>query len=127
MKLKLINILLLVTSLLGYLEWGGNNHAFLFQSEYQIILKLFSSPKDAIHPFTIVPMLGQLLLIITLFQNKPSKTLTLLGIICLILLLGFIFIIGLFSLNFKITLSTIPFFIIIALITPFKRKNNKTN
>jgi len=116
MKSKSLNALLIVTSLFGYLEWGTTNHTFLFQAEWDIITKLFVSPTEVAHPFTLIPLAGQVLLLITLFQKRPSKLLTYLSIAALGLLLGFMFIIGLMSLNYKIILSTLPF-IVTAVIT----------
>ncbi len=100
-----------MSSLIGYLEWGTHNSSFLFQTEYEVIVSLLNNPKSAAHPFTLIPLLGQLLLLITLFQKQPSKILTFSGIICLGILLGFMFVISLFSLNYKIFISTLPFFI----------------
>jgi uncharacterized membrane protein (UPF0136 family) len=108
-KLKIINLLLILTSLLGYLEWSGNSHSFLFQAECEIISKLFKDPVAVFHPFTIVPMIGQLLLVITLFQKTPSKILTLISITCLGILLVFMLVVGVMGLNYKIILSTLPF------------------
>ncbi len=110
-KEKLFNLLLILTSLLGYLEWGQGNSSFLFQAEAEVIVKLFLDPVSVLHPFTLLPMFGQVLLLITLFQKFPSKTLTYIAIGCLGLLLLFVFIIGLMSLNVKIFSSTIPFLI----------------
>jgi len=73
MKAKILNALLLVTSLFGYLEWGGNNHLFLFQAEGEIFSKLISDPTSVIHPFILLPIIGQALLLITLFQKTPHK------------------------------------------------------
>lgn len=112
MKSKILNFLLIITSLLGYLEWGGNNHIFLFKAEAEIFSKLISDPISVIHPFTILPLISQVLLIITIFQNKPSKRLIYISIAGLGLLLGFMFIIGIIILNFKIIISTIPFIIV---------------
>lgn len=112
MKSKLLNCLLIITSLLGYLEWSGNSHAFLFQTEGEIFSKLFTDPSSVLHPFTILPMLGQLLLLITLFQKTPSKTLTYISIGGLGLLLIFMLAIGILSLNYKIIVSTIPFIVV---------------
>lgn len=124
MKLKVLVFLLICTSLIGYLEWGGNNKMFLFQAEGDIIYKLFTNPRSVIHPFILLPMLGQVLLGFALFQNKPNKKLIYSGIACLGLLLGFMFLIGLFSLNFKIVLSTLPF-VLTAIFTIFQlRKVN---
>ena len=122
MKSKILNFLLLITSLLGYLEWGGNNHIFLFKAEAELFLKLFADPISVIHPFTILPLVGQILLLITLFQKTPNKTLSFISILGLGLLLGFIFIIGLMSLNFKVIISTIPF-IVVSVLTIRNYKN----
>lgn len=109
LKSKLLNCLLILTSLLGYLEWGGDNQAFLFQLEGEVLDKLVTEPADALHPFTVLPLLGQLLLLFTLFQKRPNKTLTYIGIGCIGLLLMMILVIGILNLNFKMLLSTIPF------------------
>lgn len=109
MKSKILNSLLIISSLLGYLEWSGNNHSFLFQAEGDILSKLFTDPISTLHPFTILPLIGQILLVVTLFQKTPSKTLTYISIGSLGILLAFMFVIGLISLNYKIIISTIPF------------------
>lgn len=107
-----MNILLIFTSLLGYLEWSGNSHSFLYQIEGEIISKLFTDPISVLNPFTLLPMTGQVILIITLFQKRPSKLLTYIGIGGLGILLAFMLVIGIMTLNFKIILSTIPFIVV---------------
>lgn len=124
MKMKILNLLLIISSLTGYLEWGGNNKSFLFQGEFEVLKNLFSTPHSTIHPFTIIPMLGQILLLITLFQKRPNTILTYLGIACLSLLIGFMFIIGITSLNYKILISTLPF-LLIASYTIFYLKKHR--
>ena len=123
MKSKILNILLIITSLIGYLEWGGDNHVFLFQGETEIIIKLFTNPASVIHPFILLPLVGQIFLLITLFQKSPGKILTYFSITSLGLLLGFMFVIGLLSMNFKIVLSTIPFMITAELTIRHFREN----
>ncbi|MBK8348533.1 MAG: hypothetical protein IPL08_13300 [Saprospiraceae bacterium] len=115
MKNKILTFLLILTSLIGYLEWSGDNHTFLFQAEVEIVHKLFTNPSSVVHPFILLPLIGQILLFITLFQKPPSKILTYISIGGLGMLLGFMFIIGLISLNFKILLSSIPFIIVAVL------------
>lgn len=116
MAIKTLNFLLIISSLFGYLEWGQDNSTFLFQAEYDVIKNIYSNLKSAAHPFTLIPLFGQILLLITLFQKKPSKTLTYLGIICLGLLLGLMFFIGTFTSKFNVLFSTLPF-IILSIIT----------
>lgn len=112
----------MLTSLIGFLEWGKDNKQFLFQAEGEIVSKLFTDPVSVIHPFTMLPLAGQLLLLITLYQKKPNKIMIFIGIGGLGVLLGLMFVIGLISLNFKILLSTIPFLIISFLTIRYQRK-----
>ncbi len=116
MKARLLNSLLLVFSLFGYLEWGHGNRSFLFEAEWKILSGLFTEPLSAAHPFILLPMAGQILLICTLFQKRPGKIPTLISIACLGLLLGFMLITGLISHNIRITASALPF-LITAVIT----------
>jgi hypothetical protein len=114
---KTLNTLLLLASLIGYLEWSGNNHLFIFEAEREIILKLFTDTNSVIHPLIIIPMGGQILLVLTLFQKKANKIMTYLSIAMLGCLLYFMLFIGLMSFNYKIITSTLPFlFISIAII-----------
>lgn len=122
MNIKILNLLLIVTSLFGYLEWGGSNHSFLFESEFQVLSGLLSNPESVIHPFTVIPLVGQILLLFTVFQRKPGKALTFIGIACIGVLLGFMLFVGLMALNYKIIISTIPYFIIsMVTISTFKK------
>ena len=120
---KVLNLLLVLTSLVGYLEWGKDNSAFLFQTEYEIITKLFTDPASVMHPFIVLPLVGQLLLLITLFQKEPGKILTCIGMGCIVLLLGLMFIIGIIGPDIKILLSTVPFILTsIIVVLNFRRK-----
>lgn len=112
MQSKLLNLLVILSSLIGYLEWGPDQSQFLFQAEGEIILRLFRDPGSAIHLFTILPLLGQIVLVVTLFQKQPSRMLTYCGIAALAVLLVFIFIVGVIGPNFKTVLSTLPFLVL---------------
>jgi len=109
MKAKLLNLGLILTSFIGYLEWGGNNRMFLIQGEIEVVSKLLNDPLSAFHPFTVLPMIGQVLLVTTLFQGSPSKLLTYLGMCGIGILLLFMLIIGLIGPNIKTALSVLPF------------------
>ena len=116
MKAKVLNFALLLSSFIGYLEWGKDQSNFLIESEIEVITKAFSDIGAIIHPFILLPLLGQLLLIITLFQKTPSKTITYIGMICLAILLVFIFISGIIIFNIKILASATPFVVTMFLI-----------
>jgi len=85
---------------------------FLFQAEGEVLLKLFTKPAEVFHPLTILPMLGQLVLLITVFQQKPSRILTWIGIAALSSLLALMLVIGLMDNNPKIIASVLPFFLV---------------
>ena len=117
MHAKILNTLLVLSSLIGYLEWSGNNQLFIFEAEMEIILKLFTDTNSVIHPLIIIPIGGQILLVVTLFQKKANKIMTYLSIAMLGCLLYLMLFIGIFSFNYKIIISTRPFlFISIAIV-----------
>lgn len=125
MKAKVLNGLLVLTSLFGYLEWGTQNHIFLFQAEADVIQKLFYEPGSVLHPFVLVPLIGQVLLLITIFQKTSNKRLTFISIACLGILLAFMFFIGIISLNLKILASTIPFLALAIYAIIYNRNSSK--
>ena len=127
MKAKILNLCVLLTSLIGYLEWGRDMHMFLFQGEAEVVGKLFHDPMAVIHPLTLLPLFGQLILLYTLFQKTPGKILTYIGLGCLSLLLLLITLVGALSLNYKIVLSTIPFILSGALTVINTRRNKKSS
>jgi hypothetical protein len=124
MKSKILNFLLILFSLFGYLEWSGNQHIFLFEAEIEIFSKLFINPKSVIHPFIILPIIAQFLLLITLFQKTASEKLTYFSVFGLGLLLGLMLLVGIISLNYKIVISTIPF-VLLSILTILNHRKQK--
>lgn len=112
MKSKGFDVLMLLTSLLVYLEWGGNHHSFLYQAEAEILHKIWFNPVAVWHPLTVMPMLSQLSLAINLVLKQPNRPLVIVGISGLSMLVYFIFFIGILSVNLKIIYSTIPFLVV---------------
>ena len=121
MKLRILNLMILLSSFFGYLEWGKNQKLFLFQAEFDILKKIFSDLNSVLHPLIILPLIAQLILLITIFQKHPSVKLTWIGIIGLAILFLLMFFIGCISLNLKIVFSTLPF-IILSLIFIFRKR-----
>lgn len=106
---RIINIILLLTFLMGYLEWGKGSHLFIFQAEAEILWKAVHSPKEIFHPFILIPFFGQIMILYTIFQKQPSRTLSLAGLACLSTIMLLLFFIGIYGPNYKILGSTIPF------------------
>lgn len=116
MKSKLLNLGILITSLLGYHEWGTDNQYFIFQMEWEVITKMLDDVTAGLHPLILLPMAGQILLLISLFQKEPGRLLTYLGTGMLCLILAFIFLIGLLNLDIKVIASFIPFIVMVMLM-----------
>ncbi len=123
-KWNIIVLLLFLTSFIGYLEWGERKE-FIFQMEFEILQKLVVNPSSIIHPLVVLPLIGQIILLLALFKTNTNKYLVLTGIFGIFLLFAMIFIVGVLSMKFKIMFSVVPFFILalIWLKTHFLRKN----
>ena len=116
MKARVLNFLLLATSQCAYLEWGGKQHLFLFQAELMLFSKLMHDPLAILHPMIVLPFIGQVLLLITLFQKKPNKLYTILSLIFLGVLNVFIFVIAILSMHFKMILCSVPFIVVLIMV-----------
>ncbi len=60
----------------------------------------------------MLPFIGQLLLLISLFQSPPKRWLTLAGLLCTGMLMLFLFVIGLLTAHTGIVASTLPYLLI---------------
>lgn len=112
---KGLHLLLVLTSMIVYLEWGGGNQSFLVEAEKELFIKLLSDPLSVMHPFTVLPLVGQFLLMASLFMKNPPKWLSWLGMGCIGILVFFILFVGLLSGSIKIIGSTIPFMLILTI------------
>jgi hypothetical protein len=124
MKSKIFNLLLIISSLFGYLEWGKGQHMFLFRIEAKIFSKFFGDPLSVLHPFVLLPFIGQVLLLVSLFQKTPYKILTYSGIGGIGLLLALVFLVGCLSRNPAIIGSTVPF-AVVAFLTIRNLRNTR--
>ena len=106
---RFLNICLLLSFLIGYLEWGKGNHTFIFQAEFELFVKFKTNPISVLHPFTLMPFAGQVLLLITVFQRTPNRLMSLIGLGCLSIIMLFLFFIGAMGRNMNILISTLPF------------------
>lgn len=112
MKTKLLNLGLILASFIVYFEWGGDNRNILLGMELEIFSKFIDDPLSVLHPFIVIPFIGQLLLVITLFQKKPGRMLSLVGLVAISFLLTFVFFISVIDLNIRILCSILPFIIL---------------
>ena len=116
---KLLYFLLLLSSFFGYLEWPPDNHGFIFQLEAEILRIAKTNASSVAHPFILLPFIGQVLLLISLFQSSPKRWLTMAGLICTGLLMLLLFLIGLLTSLTGIIASTIPYMLISLFVLRF--------
>ena len=116
---------ILLTSLLCYLEWGTDKHYFIFQMEYLFFFSTENISESFKHPLILLPFIGQLLLIISVFQKKPSAKIILTGLLMLSALVFMIALAGALSINLKMVSSTLPFIVIgVFFVIRFFKKDN---
>jgi len=115
-KTKWLNLALVVTFLIGYMEWGKDQKMFIFEAFADIIQKAVADPVTFLHPFILFPLAGFVGILYTLFQNKPSRTLTFLSIGGMALIMVFIFLIGVFTGNIKMIIYNLPFLVLLVVV-----------
>ena len=113
---KRLNLLLLLSSFVGYLEWAGGHHGFLIQMEYGLLFGDQQSAENFAHPMIMMPLAGQLILIYTLFQKTPSRFLSIVGLACLSILMLLLTFIAIADTNWRIGLSVVPFLVFAFLV-----------
>jgi len=111
MNIIILKALLLLSTFLGYLEWGEGQSSFIFQSEWEVLKKIHEDPLSIIHPFILLPIAGQILLIVDILKKNHGKKLSLIAIVLMSLLYLMILFIGFLEMNYKMLLSTLPFII----------------
>lgn len=116
-----INIGLFLSFFICYLEWGGGNSGFVFQMEYSVLTD--NATKETFtHPFIFIPLVGQLIMLFTVFQKDPNRKLSLIGLILMGVLVSMILLVGLLGLNIKIIASVTPFVVLSVLF--FRRRHH---
>lgn len=122
---KLLLAGIFIAFLFCYMEWGGSNHGFIFQLELELMSDKSKGIESILHPFVLLPLAGQLLLIFSLFQPLTKKWIVLCAILALSVLVLMILFAGLLSLNVKMIASTLPFIILsVVYVNRHFRKSN---
>ncbi len=109
-QVRSLGAALVLTSGMAYLRWGGGSQsAFLFEMEGTILEKLTTAPQSVLHPFVILPLSGQLLLIGNTLLPRPRPGILLAGMALLGSLLSFILFAGILGQDPAVAGSCIPF------------------
>ena len=99
----------LVSILFCYMEWGGGNSAFVYETEYLILFGKAHRADTLTHPVVLVPLIGQVLLLVALFQRQPSRRLVIAGVSLLGVLGLLLLLVGVLGRSVAIAASTLPF------------------
>lgn len=91
---------------------GKTQHIFIYQAIIELYQKGKVNPISVLHPFTLLPLIGILLFLYTVFQKSPSRIISIIGAICMSSIMLMILIIGVIIPNFKMLISSLPFFTI---------------
>jgi len=127
MKNSQLKILLLISTFIGYLEWGTDQSSFIVQSEWEVLKKVPEDPLSLLHPFILLPVAGQLLLLFDIIKKNKGKKLSVIAIVLMSLLYLMILFIGLLDMNFKKIFSALPFFILSFVIIRSKKTKTSTD
>jgi hypothetical protein len=122
-KQKLLIFLLLLSVFIVYLQWGKDQSAFVYEMEYQILTGKTETKEVFMHPMVALPFIGQLILLVSLFQKTPNRKLLVAAIVLMGILVALVLLAGVLSKNLRIVGSTLPFITLAILVINTGRKN----
>lgn len=106
MKLKLLSFLIFLSFLVCHIRFVYT-YGFVFQLEIGLIIILFEKP-DPYGFLFLIPVLGQILLLVSLFLKNPKKLITIGIILCSTIVIPAL-LIGIIGQSAEVILSTLPF------------------
>jgi hypothetical protein len=109
---RLLNIFLLLTFQIGYLEWPPQHSMFVFEAAYEILSKTETLFSNLTHPIILLGLLAQLVLFMAAIVPKSNKKINAVGIVILGLLMLLFLLISLLSKNIKMFAAALPYLII---------------
>ncbi len=110
--LRLVNLGILLAFSICYLEWGGGNSSFIFQAEYELFKKTDDLLGSLTHPLILAGLIGQILLLYSIFSKKPNRRLNTIGVLVLSPVVLLALLAGVLSLNWKMITAALPFVIL---------------
>lgn len=121
----LLPLAIIVAFSFCYMEWGGGNSAFVFETERTIFQKDTDLPQTLTHPLVLFGLIGQLLLLVSAFsEGKKRKWFSRIGIGLLSIIVFFVLLAGSLSLNWKEVGSALPFVLLVIVFIWWERKHN---
>lgn len=109
---KILVLVLLLSTALGYMEWGNGNHAFVLEAELEFFRQFVKNPTEIFSFIILLPLLGQVMMFIALFRKNKFNLTLLIAILFVSVLYLLIFLSGVLSLSPLIIFSTLPYFVL---------------
>ncbi len=106
---RLALIWLFTSFLFCYFEWSDQS-AFVYEVAYQLLFEKSEKANAFSHPLVLLPFLGQLLVLISVFLPKPKRWMVFSGMAMMGLLVLVLLIVGVVGKNWRIAVATLPFF-----------------
>lgn len=116
---RTLHVLLALTPLICYLQWGGGHAATLAEIEWQILTTTKDSLQSLLHPFFLLPLLGQIALLVTAFTKKSPLIISIGGQVLLSLIVFMVALSGILTRNLLMLASAVPFIIVSVLFYRF--------
>ncbi len=107
---KLAIFCLFASFLFCYLEWADQS-AFVYEVVYMLLFEKSDKASAFSHPLVLLPFLGQLMVLISLFMPKPKKWMVITGMAMMGILVLMLVLVGVLGKNWKIVLATVPFLV----------------
>lgn len=126
-KKQLLTAGLFISFFLGYLEWGKDSAAFVYEGFIEVISNSKGLKSNFTHPLIVLPLIGEFIFILGAFnsrlQNKWLITaLVLTGLLYIMILLA-----GILSMNLKMILSATPYILFaIGLVNEIRKEKKLT-
>lgn len=100
---------LFISFFLGYLEWGTDSAAFVYEGFIEVISNSKGLKSNFTHPLIVLPLIGEIIFILGAFNSRLQNkwligALVLTGLLYVMILLA-----GLLSMKPTIILSTVPY------------------
>lgn len=122
-KKQLLAAGLFISFFFGYLEWGVDNCAFIYEGFLEVIYNTKGAKSNFTHPLILLPLIGE---IIFLF-GSISKSLNYKWYVAALIFTGLLYImiilVGFLSMKVKILFSAIPYlFFAVAMIRALRKE-----
>ncbi len=103
---------MLASTFTVYLEWGTDQSSFLIEAEWTVFKKITSTPLEVLHPFTVLPLIGQIWLLMLILKTSYRNWQYYVSIGLLASLIGMISLSGILSINLWTIISVTPFWVL---------------